>query len=84
MAASLSRRAACRIKTGALATQQSSVVAFHGIGYSLTLHDKYGARVFSYDSAHAVKPSKKFKFSGQRLLEEFFAEADHVIKESMQ
>lgn len=87
---------------------QSSVVAFHGIRYSLTLHDKYGTRVLGYDNAHAVKPPKKFKFSGhrlpydhrhrtasdkgvpyafesaQRLLEDFFAEVDRVIKESMQ
>ena len=39
----------------------------HGIRYSLTLHDKYGARVLGYDNAHAVKPPKKFKFAGQRL-----------------
>jgi hypothetical protein len=41
--------------------------AGHGIRYSLTLHDKYGARVLGYDNAHAVRPPKKFKFSGQRL-----------------
>lgn len=80
----------------------------HGIRYSLTLHDKYGARVLGYDNAHAVKPPKKFKFAGQRLpydhrhrtssdkgvpyafesasrlLEDFFAEADRVIKEAQQ
>ena len=78
----------------------------HGIRYSLTLHDKYGMRVLGYDNAHAVKPPKKFKFSGrrlpydhrhrassdtgvpylfespQRLLEDFFAEVDQVIKEA--
>ena len=41
--------------------------ALHGIGYSLTLHDKYGNRVLGYDNAHAVKLPKKFKFAGQRL-----------------
>lgn len=80
----------------------------HGIRYSLTLHDKYGARVLGYDNAHAVKPPKKFKFAGQRLpydhrhrtssdkgapyafesahrlLEDFFAEVDRVIKEAQQ
>jgi hypothetical protein len=80
----------------------------HGIRYSLTLHDKYGTRVLGYDNAHAVKPPKKFKFSGQRLpydhrhrtssdkgvpyafetahrlLEDFFAEVDRVIKEAQQ
>ncbi len=79
-----------------------------GIRYSLTLHDKYGARVLGYDNAHAVKPPKKFKFAGQRLpydhhqrtsrdkgvpyafetahrlLEDFFAEVDRVIKEAQQ
>jgi len=35
----------------------------HGIRYSLTLHDKYGARVLGYDNAHAVKPPKKFASS---------------------
>ena len=82
--------------------------AGHGIRYSLTLHDKYGARVLGYDNAHAVRPPKKFKFSGQRLpydhrhrtasdkgepyafesayrlLEDFFAEVDRVIKETQQ
>lgn len=41
--------------------------AHHGIRYSLTLHDKYGARVLGYDNAHAVRPPRKFKFAGQRL-----------------
>jgi len=41
--------------------------AHHGIRYSLTLHDKYGARVLGYDNAHAVKPPKKFKYAGQRM-----------------
>jgi len=41
--------------------------AHHGIRYSLTRHDKYGARVLVYDNAHAVRPPKKFKFVGQRL-----------------
>jgi hypothetical protein len=39
----------------------------HGIRYSLTLHEPYGKRILGYDNAHAVKPSKKFKFAGQRL-----------------
>ena len=79
-----------------------------GIRYSLSLHDKNGARVLGYDNAHAVKPQKKFKFVGQRLpydhrhrtssdkgvpypfesayrlLEDFFAEVDRVIKEARQ
>jgi Family of unknown function (DUF6516) len=82
--------------------------ALHGIRYSLTLHDRYGARVLGYDNAHVVKPPKKFKFAGhrlpydhrhrtasdkgvpyafesaQRLLEDFFAEVDLVIKEAQQ
>ena len=39
----------------------------HGIRYSLTLHNRYGTRVLGYDNAHAVKPTRKFKFAGQRL-----------------
>lgn len=39
----------------------------HGIRYALTLHEPYGKRILGYDNAHALKPSKKFKFSGQRL-----------------
>jgi hypothetical protein len=30
----------------------------HGIGYSLTLHDKAGERVFGIDNAHAARPGK--------------------------
>ena len=80
----------------------------HGIRYSLTLHDRHGTRVLGYDNAHAVKPPKKFKYSGtrlpydlrhrtssdkgvpyafesaQRLLEDFFAEVDRVIKEALE
>ena len=80
----------------------------HGIRYSLTLHDGFGTRILGYDNAHAVKPSKRFKFAGQRLrydhrhrtssdkgvpyafesahrlLEDFFAEVDRVIKEARQ
>jgi len=41
--------------------------AHHGIRCSLTLHDRYGARVLGYDNAHAVRPPKKIKFAGQRL-----------------
>lgn len=39
----------------------------HGVRYSLTLHEPYGKRILGYDNAHAVKPPKKFKFSGHRL-----------------
>ena len=39
----------------------------HGIRYSLTLHEPYGKRILGYDNAHAVKPTQKFKFAGQRL-----------------
>ncbi len=31
----------------------------HGIRYSLTLHDKYGQKVFGMDNAHAAKPIRK-------------------------
>ena len=39
----------------------------HGIRYSLTLHEPYGKRILGYDNAHAVKPPKKFKYSGRVL-----------------
>lgn len=39
----------------------------HGIRYSLTLHEPYGKRILGSDNAHAVKPPKKFKYSGMRL-----------------
>ena len=39
----------------------------HVIRYTLTLHEPCGKRILGYDNAHAVKPPKKFKFSGQRL-----------------
>jgi len=31
----------------------------HGIRYSLTLHDRYGARLAGYDNAHGVRPRTK-------------------------
>ena len=46
---------------------ESSAFVPHGIRYSLTLHEPYGKRILGYDNAHAVKPPKKFKFSGTRL-----------------
>jgi hypothetical protein len=39
----------------------------HGVRYSLTLHQLNGTRVMGYDNAHAVKPSKGFKYAGQVL-----------------
>ena len=40
----------------------------HGVRYTLTLHEPYGKRILGYDNAHAVKPPKKFKYAGTRLL----------------
>lgn len=40
----------------------------HAIRYSLTLHAPYGKRLLGYDNAHAVKPPKKFKYAGRRIL----------------
>jgi hypothetical protein len=37
----------------------------HGIRYALTLHEPYGHRILGYDNAHAVKPPKKYRFSGR-------------------
>lgn len=39
----------------------------HGVRYTLTLHEPYGKRILGYDNAHAVKPTKRFKFAGHRL-----------------
>lgn len=39
----------------------------HGIRYALTLHDRYGTRLLGYDNAHAVKPTRRKRFSGRRL-----------------
>jgi hypothetical protein len=39
----------------------------HGIRYSLTLHRPGGVRILGYDNSHAVKPSGRYKFAGQRL-----------------
>ncbi len=38
-----------------------------GIRYSLTLHGTQGKRILGYDNAHAVKPSRKFKYAGRVL-----------------
>ena len=44
-----------------------SVAIPHGIKYSLTLHDRKGARVLGYDNAHGLDPSGK-RFKGRRLV----------------
>ena len=44
----------------------------HGIRYSLTLHDRYGRRLFGMDNAHAVKPKRR-KYGGRKIVEH-----DHV------
>ncbi len=44
----------------------------HGIRYSLTLHNKYGQRVLGYDNAHAVKLSRRNKYTGRKI------EFDHI------
>jgi Family of unknown function (DUF6516) len=99
----LEQEAGYWVKIDAQRTEASAHVP-HGIRYSLTLHDKQGNRVLGYDNAHLVRPSGKFKFSGQRipydhrhrtasdtgvpyefesaqrLLEDFFAEVDRLIR----
>lgn len=54
------------VKIEAWSVKPSEAVP-HGIRYALTLHEPYGKRILGYDNAHAVKPSSKFKFAGQRL-----------------
>lgn len=62
----LEQEAGFWVKVAAVRAEVSEHAA-HGIRYSLTLHNQYGARVLGYDNAHAVKPPKKFKYAGQRL-----------------
>jgi hypothetical protein len=38
----------------------------HGIRYSLTLHDRHGARIMGFDNAHAVKSRKKSNYQGRK------------------
>jgi hypothetical protein len=54
------------IKIEAWTVEPSKMIP-HGVRYALTLHEPYGKRILGFDNAHAVKPPKKFKFSGQRL-----------------
>lgn len=39
----------------------------HGVRYTLSLHDRYGARLLGFDNAHAVKPTKRLRYAGRRL-----------------
>jgi hypothetical protein len=43
----------------------------HGISYSLTLHDRHGARIFGIDNAHPVRttagPAGKSKLASDHL-----------------
>jgi hypothetical protein len=72
----------------------------HGLSYSLTLHDKTGARVVGFDNAHAmpVRKGRERRVAkdhrhrlrtirpydyrdAAKLLADFWAEVDSVIKE---
>ncbi|SHH54312.1 DUF6516 family protein [Ferrimonas marina] len=33
----------------------------HGLRYNLTLHNRYGKRVFGIDNAHSIKVGKKYR-----------------------
>ena len=39
----------------------------HGVRYALTLHDRYGMRLLGFDNAHAVKPTKRQRYTGRHL-----------------
>ncbi|KYZ85034.1 hypothetical protein A3Q32_21300 [Alcanivorax sp. KX64203] len=54
------------IKIKAWAVKPSPEVP-HGIRYSLTLHEPYGRRILGYDNAHAVRPTRGFKYAGRIL-----------------
>ena len=49
----------------------------HGIRYSLTLHDQYNTRVLGFDNAHAIKPSKKGKIAGKRVVYDHLHRTPH-------
>jgi len=40
----------------------------HGISYSLTLHDPKGERLVGFDNAHAMKPPKRKRYAGRRVV----------------
>lgn len=40
----------------------------HGIKYSLTLHDRFNARVVGFDNAHDCQPPRRKKFAGRRVI----------------
>ena len=43
----------------------------HGIKYSLTLHDSKNKRLIGFDNAHAIRDTRKGKFSRHRKLIEW-------------
>lgn len=49
----------------------------HGIRYSLTLHDQYNTRVLGYDNAHAVKPPKRGRVTGKRVVYDHLHRTPH-------
>lgn len=69
----------------------------HGIGYSLTLHNRTGKRLLGFDNAHAIgkreefdhwhrhegDPGRMYEFeTPNQLLADFWREVDRVIKEN--
>lgn len=40
----------------------------HGVSYSLTLHDKDNERLMGFDNAHAIKDSRRGKYSRHRKI----------------
>lgn len=51
--------------------QQAMEEIPHGIRYSLTLHNRYGARIMGFDNAHAVKTRKKGKYQGRKTYDHY-------------
>ncbi|MDP2794614.1 MAG: DUF6516 family protein [Sulfurisoma sp.] len=73
-----------------------SEVIPHGIGYSITLHNRSGERVLGFDNAHRVgRPGqfdhwhrtqtdtgRQYMFeSPEKLMSDFWSEVDRVLKE---
>lgn len=51
----------------------------HGIKYSLTLHDKHGARLLGFDNAHEIEDKLRGRFSKHRKISKW--DHEHKFKD---
>lgn len=69
----------------------------HGVSYSITLHNRRGARILGFDNAHRIGKQSKLDHwhktatdtgrsypleSAEQLLADFWREVDRIVKES--